>query len=299
MRVIVVLFFLPVLVFITSLSHSEANVTLQNRELLIVSDTSLELTQHFLSIFPQIKTEVEGSTGLRLQSRPILMLIQDHGKFEAISGSPFITAFAVPQRNLIVMHVSPADTRRYLLLEDTLRHELCHLILHSNIPSSSLPKWLDEGVCQWVSGTMGEFLLRGPMGQVNFPREYIPLSHLVDGFPQDRRSLELAYWQSRSFVQHLSSKYGSERIISLLHALKSGSSLEQAFMSIFGQSLEAVEKQWRVENSNLHVWFIWVNQNLYPILFFFAALLVVVAFIRRKLIDRERRLTDYGDEDEL
>jgi len=274
-----------------------AGVVVQDKNLLIVSDRPLDVAQHFLKSFPELTDEVEQNLGLQLQKRPTLRLVEDQARFEQMSGDPLISAFAVPSRNLIVMRVGAADSRLFLL-NDILKHELCHLILHENIKQSRLPKWLDEGICQWVSGTIGDFLVQGQpeQGRLNFPRSYIPLGRLSSYFPAEKNALLLAYWESRSFVQYLSAQHGREKVIGILHSLKTGADVDTAFLSNIGQSVETTEAQWLLAESNRNVLLLWISQYLYEILFFVAALLAVFAFIRRTINNKRRYQT--GDEED-
>lgn len=274
-----------------------SGIIFQDKNLLIVSDQPTGLAQHFLKNFPEIEDEVEHNLGLKLQKRPILRLVEDRAIFERMSGSPLISAFAVPSMNLIVMRVVPSDSKIFLL-NDILKHELCHLILHENISASELPKWLDEGICQWVSGTIGDFLAQGQpeLGRMNFPRNYIPLRRLSSYFPPEKNALLLAYWESRSFVQYLSAQHGREKVTGILRSLKDGTGVHTAFLSNIGQSFETAESEWLHEEGNRNVLLIWISQYLYEILFFMAAILAVFAFIRRTISNKRRYQT--SDEDD-
>lgn len=260
-----------------------ANTVIQDRHSIIDSDKgSLEIADHFLRKFPQIKAEVEEGLGLQLRSRPILKLVGNQREFEKMSGSPYIAAFALPYKNLIVINVSQKNSSQLLLLHDTLKHELCHLVLHENINETRLPRWLDEGVCQWVSGTIAESLVQGNLGPMDFSLDEIPLANLSDGFPSERRKLALAYWQSRSFIQYLSARYGSKNITAILQSLKNGKDIDSALASNLGYTLKTLESNWRRSQSGLNVLLIWLGQYIYEIIFFLAALLAVFSFIRRK-----------------
>ena len=222
-------------------------------------------------------------------------MVEDPTEFEKMGGSPYLAAFTLPQRNLIVVHVSLKDSSELLLLNDTLKHELCHLILHENIRESSLPRWLDEGVCQWVSGTIGEFLVQGNLGTMDFGIDEIPFANLSDRFPTERRELALAYWQSRNFIQYLSVRYGRENVIGVLQSLRNGKDVDSALASNLGYTLKTLEANWRRSQSGMHVLLIWLSQYLYEIIFFLAAVLAVFAFVRRKTAI-SRRYVDESDE---
>ena len=92
-----------------------------------------------------------------------------------MAGDPLVVAFAVPQRNLIVIDYSKMITHP-LSLETTLKHELCHILLHEHIKTEILPRWLDEGLCQWASGGIGEIIMdqkRSRLNRAAFSREFI------------------------------------------------------------------------------------------------------------------------------
>jgi len=80
------------------------------------------------------------------------------GGLEQMAGTRRIVALAIPAQNLILLDLSKM-ARHTFVLETTMKHELCHLLLHSYIHGTLLPKWLDEGVCQWASNGMAEIIM--------------------------------------------------------------------------------------------------------------------------------------------
>ena len=105
-----------------------------------------------------LKSRLEKTFSWRLDSRASIVLIKDRKNFVNIAESPLTVAFAVPSKNLIVIDCSSV-TAHPLSLELTLKHEMCHLLLHSNIKGGGLPRWLDEGTCQWVSGGFVDIII--------------------------------------------------------------------------------------------------------------------------------------------
>ena len=86
--------------------------------------------------------------------------MRGNAAFQEMAGNKLVTAFAVAERNLIVIDYSRMD-RIPFDLEDTFKHELTHILLHQRIGGPYLPKWLDEGVAQWASGGMADILRTG------------------------------------------------------------------------------------------------------------------------------------------
>ncbi len=277
-------------------ANAQERAVLRGSEVIIVFDGVLEdWAKTILRAYDDMRANVEGTLGWRLKSQPTLFLVASPEDFRQMSGSPFISAFAVPQRQMIVM-LAPRPFPSAYVWKETLEHELCHLVLHDHIRSDLLPRWFDEGVCQWVSGSLGEILAGG--WESSYPaaellNRSIPLSRLVDTFPADRGALLLAYRESREFVEYLVTRYQRQGLLTLLNRLREGESLEYAVQSSLALPLHAIESQWREQRGKGSIWLVWFSRNLYEILFFLSALLAVGAFVRLWL--KKRR---YPDEDD-
>ena len=269
----------------------------RGEELVIAGDEPLGLQARRLQqIYPEIRAHVEDTLGWKFRSPPRVLLVSDRETFEKMSGNPLISAFAVPSQHSIVIHLSPAISEPYLLHE-TFEHELCHLLLHDHIRDRFLPRWLDEGTCQWVSGSLGEILVGKGVaaGAINPARHPIPLRQLAMGFPKDKDSLIQAYVESRLFVEYLVAHHGKESLLGVLQQLREGLSIEQAISGATSKSLQNLEDEWREELRSREMWLVWVGQNLYELLFLLAAILTIVAFVR--LMIRKKRY-DPDEEDE-
>ncbi len=269
----------------------------RNEELLIVGEERLDIqAKRLRESYPEIRANIENSLGWKLLSPPKVFLIADREIFEKMNGSPFISAFAVPSQHSIVIHLSSAISEAYVLHE-TFEHELCHLLLHDHIKDALLPKWLDEGICQWVSGSLGEILagMGTAAGGINLLRHPIPLQQLSVSFPRDRGSLIQAYQESRLFVEYLVAQYGKGSLLNLLKHMKEGSPIDQAFSQAFPKSLPSLQEEWLEGLGSRGMWLLWVSEYLYEILFVFGALLTVLAFIRVMI---RKRNYDPGEEDE-
>jgi len=103
---------------------------------------------------------VTEALGLRADFSPTIVL--DKGgstiRAKANTGTDIYIGYAVPGNNLIALDTSRVYARP-LTLRTVLKHEVCHLILHSHL--QKLPRWLDEGVCQWVSDGLPDILMDG------------------------------------------------------------------------------------------------------------------------------------------
>ena len=265
-------------------------------EITIVSENHVEIQEKYIrQIYPEVKNGIEKALGWKLLSQPTVLLVADKEVFQKMSGNPLISAFAVPSKHTIAIDLSSAGFEPYLLHE-TFEHELCHLILHDHIRERLLPKWLDEGICQWVSGSFGEIVVgKGVgVGGSNFSRHPIALQQLEDNFPRQKDLLIQAYEESRQFVDYLVSHYGKESLLGVLTHLKEGEPIDQAISKSLSKSLENIQEEWFKDLRSRHLWLLWASQYLYEILFVFAALLTVLAFIRSVM----RRRHYEGDEED-
>jgi len=153
-------------------------------------------------VYPRLKAELETTLQWKLDLRPTIFLTKDSRAFQKIIGNDVIVAYAIPRRNLIVIDYSKMKIPPFTI-EATVKHELCHLLLHHHIRGGVLPKWLDEGVAQWVSDGIAEILIDGKrsvLSEAILSGKHIPIRFLADSFPDDRNRLMLAYEESKDFV---------------------------------------------------------------------------------------------------
>jgi hypothetical protein len=244
-----------------------------------------------------IKGELEQIFGWSLEKIPEIRLVQHQADFLKMTRSPHVVAFARPEQNIIVMDTSRLNGQ-YSLLRSILKHEYCHLLLHHHIHRTNLPKWLDEGLCQWVSGGIHE--LSGGKKQNLLPGaalsgRLIPLHLLTQRFPDNPQKMMLAYEESRSFLDFLLIKLGKDKVLHLLGLLKAGTSMEMAVTEALEADLHELESKW-VASLGTHPRIIaFISGNLYQFLFLFMALVTVVAFIR--LSHRRKNYVDDDDDE--
>jgi hypothetical protein len=184
-------------------------------------------------------------------------------------------------------------------LETTLKHELCHLLLHHYVKRVNLPRWLDEGICQWVSDGIAEIILDqggSVLDEAVLSGRYLSIRSLTERFPQEKRLLLLAYAESKSLVEYMISSYGEERVLSILDSLKEGTNVDAAILENLSISLNDLEMEWHQHLKRKTIWLIYVANHLYTILFFLGALAVIYGFIRQIIKKRgyQEKEEDWG-----
>ena len=272
---------------------------LQTQDLVVVYDAGLEPTgRQAAAEYPAIKQELETLFQWSLDLRPTLVLLKDNKRFRNLAGDNLVVAYALPNKNVVVIDHSKMNTSPFIL-RNTFKHELCHLLLHSYIRDDNLPRWLDEGICQWASDGFADIIMdtkRNLLPTAILSDTYFDLEKLQHQFPQDKNSLMLAYQQSKSVVEYLSSKYGSQGILDFLKLLQQGYDLESAFELRFAMPIDEFQYQWRGHLKKNINWFTYLSIHLYEILFVSAALLTILGFVRKMV--RRRAYSAQEDEDD-
>lgn len=290
--IFLILFFL---LSATGLPATEPSI-LESPELTVVYDAGLEQTaRQTQQLYADAKQELQSLFQWSLTSRPTLVLINARHKFQQMAGHPMVVAYALPSKNVMVIDYTRMTTMPFNL-RTTIKHELCHLMLHHHISGDRLPRWLDEGVCQWASDGLADIIMdarRTLLPAAILSGRYFNLAALNQRFPPGKNDLILAYEQSKSVVDYISRTYGSKSVVDLLTLLRQGIGLESAVESRFGISFDQLEAQWRDHLKKNISWFTYLSVHLYEILFVSAALLTILAFVRRVL--RKKAYADEAD----
>ncbi len=272
---------------------------IRNDQLAVIFTPPIEpAAREVVNIYPRVKDELETLFGWQLDVNPRVVLVKNRRDFQQMTRHALYVAFAVPEKALVVIDYSKMTTRPFTLAT-TLKHELCHLLLHRHIPRTALPRWLDEGVCQWASDGLADIILttnRSSLNAAVLADRQIPLSRLSHSFPADNRELMLAYEQSKSVVDYISREYGKTAVVDILNLLKNGGSLESALKIRLSLSSEELEAQWLNHLAAGPSWLVYLANHIYGIVFFLAAVITIGGFIR--LVLRKRAYRDEDEEDE-
>jgi len=256
-----------------------------------------DAAQEAADAYPIAKRDVEDKLGWAASFSPKVVLVGDTKVFQERVGSALFAAYAVPQENLIVIDQSRMSVRPFTI-EVTLKHELCHLMLHDHLKGKDLPKWLEEGVCVWVSEGIAEIMLeqkRALLNEALLAGRVIPLRALSQGFPRDREWLLLAYEESKSIVSYMVETHGLKGLLETLRGVKEGHPWEEAVQGAMGIPFDEMEKSWAQSLKKRLTWFTYLINNLYEILFFLAAILAFCGFWRAL---RKKRAYRKSEEEE-
>lgn len=282
-----------------SASFSTEQSILDTPDLKVVYDVGLDRSaQQALAEYPAIKEALETLLQWPLDFKTTLVLLHDKAHFRRLAGHELVVAYALPAKNVVVIDHSKMHTSPFTL-QTTFKHELCHLLLHHYIRDGNLPRWLDEGICQWASDGLADIIMdtkRDLLPAAILSNTYFALETLHSQFPQERKALMLAYAQSKSVVEYLNREYGSQGILDFLELLRQGIDLKSAFELRFAIPFDEFQYQWRVHLKKNINWFTYLSIHLYEILFVSAGLLTIWGFVRKVI--RRRAYSAQEDEED-
>lgn len=263
----------------------------------VYSDRPNDLAaRQVIELYPPVRAGLETKLVWKVDFKPTVLLVSDRRMFTEMAGSPLIAAYAIPDKMLIVIDFTRMNTEPFTLAA-TLEHELCHLLLHRYIHTDNLPRWLDEGVCQWASGGLAEIVTgsrRSALGLAAMSGGFIPLPALSRNFPQDEHSMALAYEESKSVIEYIVSRFGKNSLLDILDSMKNGHDVSDAVAMSLGMPLWKLEKEWQESQRSWASIISVLIANLYTILFAFGALVTIAVYVR--FIIRKRRMIDEEDE---
>ena len=160
--------------------HAGEIKVLQKMDFTVLFDESTKhAVNEIVDIYPKLKVDLEKLFGWDVPLSPSILLVT-RDRFKSMAESPLTVAFAVPNRNLIVIDYTRMKAHPFSL-EMTLKHELCHLLLHQHIRRPTLPRWLDEGVAQWASDGIVDIIMNQKRSRLNraaLKGSFIPLYSL-------------------------------------------------------------------------------------------------------------------------
>jgi hypothetical protein len=286
---VALIFMATLFIIFSDFLHANEWGTLQQREVIIFFEDSLEIAAKEVAfLYPGLKQELEETFVWRVDFIPTIFLIRNSRTFQEKAGSDLVVAFATPRRNQIVIDYSKMKIQPFSL-ETTLKHELCHLLLHHHIKKENLPRWLDEGICQWASDGIAEIILDqggSILEEAVLSGRYLSMKVLEDRFPKERHFLLLAYEESKSLVEYMISSYGKEEVLSILDYIKEGADADVAIKKSLSISLNDLEIEWHQHLKRRITWLAYLVSHLYELLFFLGALAVIYGFIRRLIKKR-------------
>jgi hypothetical protein len=179
-----------------------------------------------------------------------IYLYRNQEEFVKATNSPEWSAGKASYTERIIWSFTGADRFK----ENILPHEMAHILFREfvGLNNHRVPRWLDEGVAQYVEfGKREEALnlMRAMLEKETYiPIEDLDRMHAAHMGEVDETIAELYYLESASLVHFLISEYGSGRFVDVCSALRDGKTFERALSygtSNALDSLTELEVEWK------------------------------------------------------
>ena len=234
-------------------------------------------------IVEELGEPVDPSLTIRVGRNP------DEMRALAPVGAPppaYASGVAYPSRGLILLTLTAPETWERPDMTSVLMHEMSHIALHRVLDGNGTPRWFTEGVAIYQAHEMSLERTRTLWGGAVGGR-LLPLDRLSARFPSRSNQVNLAYAQSADFVAWLRGRDDGERKFrALLRRVARGMSFETALSRTYSASLTRLELDWHQSLAE--------RFRALPLLlgsgsfWLFGALLIVLAYIKRRRRDREK-----------
>ncbi|MDP8229415.1 MAG: peptidase MA family metallohydrolase [Candidatus Electryoneaceae bacterium] len=232
-------------------------------------------------IVPSIETSL--GVGLPRSVRIDLTLTQEH--FEQLTRGRvprWAGGVAYPQRNWIIVK-APQFFGQGVPLEVLTSHEITHILLHKAAGHHPIPRWLDEGVAQLLSGEsrMGSL---GRLSRAAASDQLIALPRVDQVLSFSAGNANLAYAESLSAVKLFIDRYGWETVRKILSGVRQGQHFENAFETAVGISYETWQIDWLDYARNHYRWWalLEIDRLIWVLIVLLFIVAMIVAYIRRR-----------------
>lgn len=232
-------------------------------------------------VAPTWWSEIESSLAGDVDDHVEIVFVSHAGRVADASGMPrWVAGVAHPPsgRILIAKHGPDGAPTN---LEELLKHEMAHVVLHRATGGAELPRWFHEGVAESFTG--GVSLARAQtLASAVFGPGVPDLEHLEERFHgDDGPAVAVAYAASRDLVSFLRSHDGTGmRLRQVLTEIESGRRFEVAFIRAYGHGLEELVAEWRAGLPARFVWYPMLASGGLP--FVLVAPLIFVAWVRKR-----------------
>lgn len=160
------------------------------------------------------------------------------------------------------------------------RHELVHLILGDLFGERMPPRWFDEGLARMLAreASIEQWVL---LSQAVVAHRLFPFSTLEKRFPTTSTGAELAYAQSREFLNYLLQQFGPSVLPGLIASMREGENLNEALWTRTGYGLKNLEDQWLDHLESNFAWISALGGGM-TLLWGVGGILLFLGFLRRR-----------------
>jgi hypothetical protein len=240
--------------------------------------------------------------GLAHSGAPITVVLAAEDSELGKATPDWIAGFAEGAAGTIVLFPSRSPRYPHDSLEDTLRHEVAHILIARAARHAFVPRWFHEGLALTAERASGLQDRARLMLAVAIERR--PVSQLDAAFGAGQSEAARAYALSGALVRDILRRHGGDAAARILAGLGSGETFDQSFLRVTGETVFEVERafwrdSWWYEvvpflTSSVALWFAVVFLAMYAR----RARAVRRATLRRQWEDEEAQEPELHDDHE-
>jgi hypothetical protein len=206
------------------------------------------------SVDPQSLAGIASVIGITDTGSPIHVVLTPESSNLARTIPPWISGFAVPPSDLVVLFPARSPSYPDKSLEDVLRHEIAHVLIWRAIEGRPIPRWFNEGLAMEVERgrrfrDQTQLLYQLVMGSRTTLDE---LDRLFSGGESDQTR---AYALAGALVHDMFQRYGPAACAEILKRVNRGNRFDSAFSDVTGVTASDAESEfWQRQR----IWTVWV-----------------------------------------
>jgi len=180
---------------------------------------------------------------LELEQRIHIDLCHTNKEFDEQTGQrndPWVQGRALPRQNRVVVKaIGPVRIGKLVA------HEILHILLQRKLDETGAvaPRWLHEGLAKYATGDL-PMEERELLGQAAADGKLLHINELEAAFTGSPQQVSLAYAQSYTLVDYLSSLEGKAGLSGFLEELGNVGEVERALVRTYQMPIGQLEEQW-------------------------------------------------------
>lgn len=214
-----------------------------------------KLAKYILDISKNVMQSVTEKTGINYNKQLNIKISPSKNVFDNETGikNLDVQGVAISDIGLVIINSENIFKSSNDDIFKLLEHEFTHIYLGDYIShnsSLSFPRWLNEGIAQYVSGGTSElfsFSYQNSLQSAFISNKVLPFSILVQSFPYTRDNFTLAYAQSISMTKFLVDRYGDNKLKELIININKEDNFYRAFSKTYSIDFNDIEREWLSE----------------------------------------------------
>jgi len=252
--------------------------------------TALFLARYSATAIPRIAKQIGSSAGGPMQ----IYIANSQEQFLAMQPNvppDWADGTAWPSRGWIFLRSPQIRSGVGQPLTQVLDHEIVHIILGRAFAHRQVPRWLQEGLAQFLSGEYNQRSIE-LLGSFSEPTSLMELSK---GFPRDPFKAQMAYAQSANVIAFIYRIHGPAALQTLIKEMSHGTKFDFALFKATGMFPEELDVAWRGRTFAMPLWI--QNLSADTTLLAITGLLILLGALRkRKLYLKGRPDWEYEEQ---